>query len=619
MMAYRVLARKYRSRTFDEIVGQDAVSRTLTNAVSSGRIHHGYLFTGTRGVGKTSMARILAKALNCLGSEAPTTTPCGECESCRLVSEGEDIDVIEIDAASNTGVDNIRDLRGNATYRPARSRFKVYIIDEVHMLSTGAFNALLKTLEEPPDHVKFIMATTEIQKVPATIQSRVQRFDFRSIDVDTIEGQLSMICKAEEIEADEGTLRRVARLANGSMRDGLSLLDQLLSFGGDRLTAAVMDDVLPAAHDELIHELMDFVAAGDAAGALASVDRSMSAGATVDRFCEGLIDHLRSLMLLKVCGAETDLVDVPSQIRGLLITQSECFDASTYVYMITIAEELRRSARQSGAGRALADAAVVRLATAVNFTDVETLLAELRGEGRAVGGGLKKKLGGEDLGKSLKVQKSKSLNEVGGGEKSRNVEKATSRDGEGGASQSTWEGPAVRRNGGSDGERNSVESRGGVRKGPVEKAGGRVGEVVGGGRFGDRHPGGTRAPVGIERGETSGGMGSGAGGSVAGGSGAGGSGTGGSGAGGSEVGVFRVMNSAERAVVMRDPLVRKVIEAVDGRVVGMRLISAIEDRGQTGHRAGSADDVIDENGLGEDETDSSDRMGGAQNLEDGDD
>ena len=177
-MSYRVLARAYRSRTFEEIVGQEAIAATLRNAIASARVHHGYLFTGTRGVGKTSMARILAKALNCLASEGPTVTPCCRCASCIAVAEGEDVDVVEIDAASNTGVDNIRDLRGNAAFRPARARFKVYIIDEVHMLSTGAFNALLKTLEEPPAHAIFVLATTEIDKVPATIKSRCLLFEF---------------------------------------------------------------------------------------------------------------------------------------------------------------------------------------------------------------------------------------------------------------------------------------------------------------------------------------------------------------------------------------------------------------------------------------------------------
>ncbi len=378
-MAYTVLARKYRSRGFDEIVGQDAVSTTLKNAVASGRIHHGYLFTGTRGVGKTSMARILAKALNCLNADAPTAQPCCECEACRLIAEGEDIDVVEIDAASNTGVDNIRDLRSNAIYRPARSRFKIYIIDEVHMLSTGAFNALLKTLEEPPAHVKFILATTEAHRVPATIQSRCQRFDFRSIHVDAICDRLREILRAESIEADDAVVRRVARLASGSMRDALSLLDQLMAFGGARLSAEVIDEVLPAPHDELIFQAVQCIAARDAAGALVQVDRCFATGHTAERVCDTLIEHLRTLMLLRVCGPQTDLVDVPAQVRQQLIEQSGGFGAATYVYMISLCEEVRRAVKGSRSGRALLDAAVVRLAQAQDFSDVQTLLDRLEG------------------------------------------------------------------------------------------------------------------------------------------------------------------------------------------------------------------------------------------------
>ncbi len=380
-MAYTVLARKHRSKTFDEIVGQDAIAITLKNAVTSGRIHHGYLFTGTRGVGKTSMARILAKSLNCLAADGPTVTPCCQCDACERIAEGEDVDVIEIDAASNTGVDNIRELRSNAIYRPARSRFKIYIIDEVHMLSTGAFNALLKTLEEPPEHVKFVFATTEPQKVPPTIQSRCQRFDFRSIPSEIIAKQLEMILASEAVQADPAALRRIARLANGSMRDGLSLLDQLLSLGESKLTTELIDEVLPAPHDELLADLIDRVADNDAAGALEAVEQSLAGGHTLERFCESLIDQLRSLMLLTVCGPQTELVDVPRQVRERLIAQSQKFDGATYVYMITILEELRRNVRFSGAGRALTDAAIVRLAEAKQFTSVASLLSGLGGTG----------------------------------------------------------------------------------------------------------------------------------------------------------------------------------------------------------------------------------------------
>ena len=380
-MSYTVLARKYRSRTLDEIIGQEPIVTTLTNAITSGRIHHAFLFCGTRGVGKTSTARVLAKSLNCLSVDAPTPTPCGQCDSCEAIAQGQDIDVIEIDAASNTGVDHIRELRSNASYRPARARYKIYIIDEVHMLSTGAFNALLKTLEEPPEHVKFIFATTELQKVPATILSRVQRFEFQSIPLDKIVEQFKMILKAEEIQADEAVIRRVARCANGSMRDGLSLLDQLLSLGMDRLDAQMMDDILPAQHDEQLAQLIDHIADSDAAAALDTVERYLAGGRTLERFCETMTEHLRALMLICVCGPESDLVDVPVSVRDQVIAQSKSFDAQTYVYMITVMEELRRQVRNSGAGRALIDAAVVRLSCARNFTAIPKLLSELGGAG----------------------------------------------------------------------------------------------------------------------------------------------------------------------------------------------------------------------------------------------
>jgi len=395
-MSYTVLARRYRSRDFDEIIGQDAIATTLRNAIGSGRIHHGYLFTGTRGVGKTSMARILAKALNCLSAEGPTDKPCGQCEACRAIAEGEDVDVVEIDAASNTGVDNIRELIANASYRPARARFKVYIIDEVHMLSTGAFNALLKTLEEPPGHVKFIFATTEPQKVPATILSRVQRFDFRSIGAELIAGQLKHILEAEGLGADEAVIRRVARQANGSMRDALSLLDQLLSLGQGELTGELIDEVLPVAYSEDLGALIEATADGDTAIALQVLDRVLAQGFTLERFCEGLIDQLRSLMLLRVCGAETELVDLPAGVHQQVVKQASRFEPTVYVYMISLLEELRRNIRYNGSARALADAAVVRLSQVGRFCDIEQLLGRLGvGAGGAAGagraGGSKKK------------------------------------------------------------------------------------------------------------------------------------------------------------------------------------------------------------------------------------
>ncbi|MGB0717403.1 MAG: DNA polymerase III subunit gamma/tau [Phycisphaerae bacterium] len=376
-MSYRVLARAYRSNTFDEVVGQEAVATTLKNAITSGRIHHGYVFTGTRGVGKTSMARILAKSLNCLESDGPTVSPCCQCDSCQNVAAGEDVDVVEIDAASNNGVDHIRDLRSNAGFRPARSRYKVYIVDEVHMLSKAAFNALLKTLEEPPEHVKFIMATTEPEKVPATIKSRCQNFDFRAISAEKIGSHLAEVLEQENVEADEYVVRRIARLANGSMRDGLSLLDQLLSYESKKLTAEVVDLVIPPSHDEHAAAIMEAVANSDPAQALLSLDAALQTGRTVERLCDHLIEHVRALMLMKICGQDTELVDVPAQLRGTLYERSQSFDSPTYVFMISLLEELRRNARSEAGGRALADAAVVRLAMSQKFSSIGDLIERL--------------------------------------------------------------------------------------------------------------------------------------------------------------------------------------------------------------------------------------------------
>ena len=385
-MAYTVLARKYRSWTFDELVGQEAVTTTLKNAITSGRIHHGYLFCGTRGVGKTSAARILARSLNCLTREAPTVEPCRKCEACVAIAEGQDMDVIEIDAASHTGVDNIRELRGNTIYRPARARFKVYIIDEVHMLSTGAFNALLKTLEEPPEHVKFIMATTEPQKVPATIHSRCQRFDFRTISMDKIAAHFEWILTQENVSAEDGVVRRIARLANGSMRDGLSLLDQLLAMGSTTLTVEMIDDVLPTPHDETLHRLIEYLADHDAAGALTSLDACLTAGYSLERLAESLAEQVRTLMLLNVCGRETTLIDLPATVLESMTALSERFEPETYVTMIAVLEELRRNVRFSALGRALLEAAIVRLASAVGYRSIQAVLDELNAGGTGSGG-----------------------------------------------------------------------------------------------------------------------------------------------------------------------------------------------------------------------------------------
>ncbi len=376
-MAYTVLARKYRSRTFEEVIGQEPIATTLVNAIKAGRIAHGYLFTGTRGVGKTSMARILAKALNCQKYHAPTATPCCQCDVCRAIAEGQDLDVLEIDAASNTGVDNIRELRSNTAYRPARSRYKVYIIDEVHMLSTGAFNALLKTLEEPPEHVKFILATTEVQKVPATIQSRCQRFNFRHISPEAIARRVVEIAQAEGAECEEAVARRVARLAGGSMRDALSILDQLLSVSPSKLTAAVLDELIPPPQNQRVFTLLKHAAEGEAGSVLTDLDDILSAGAGLEVFCNDMIEALRSLLLLRACGPEAGMVDVPAEARDEYVELSRQFELSHYVQMIAMLEELRRNVRYSGAGRALTEALMVRLARMREWSSIEQLIRQL--------------------------------------------------------------------------------------------------------------------------------------------------------------------------------------------------------------------------------------------------
>src|SRR5580698_5038812 len=277
-MAYTVLARRYRSNTFDEVVGQNHIAQTLKKAIESGRIAHAYLFCGTRGTGKTSTARILAKCLNCQSADQPVTEPCGKCDSCKAIARGEDIDVIEIDAASNTGVDNVRDVIISSAYNtPARARFKIFIIDEVHMLSKNAFNALLKTLEEPPSHVKFILATTEPEKVLPTILSRCQRYDFRNISAREIAGHLKDICKKEKIDADDDAVALVARAGAGSMRDALSLLDRLLSLGEKKLGAKDVEQMLGLPRAQLVFDLVDSIGGGDVKQTLELADGLISA------------------------------------------------------------------------------------------------------------------------------------------------------------------------------------------------------------------------------------------------------------------------------------------------------------------------------------------------------
>ena len=378
-MSYTVLARRYRSQTFDDIVGQEHIAQTLKSAIASGRISHAYLFCGTRGTGKTSTARILAKALNCQSFDAPTPTPCGKCDSCLAIARGDDIDVIEIDAASHTGVDNVREIIENSQYRPARSRFKIYIIDEVHMLSKSAFNALLKTLEEPPSHVKFILATTEPEKVLATILSRCQRYDFRNISSRQIAGHLLEICKKEKIKADEDALAMIARAGAGSMRDALSLLDRLLSLGEKHLTAKAIEQMLGLPPTQRVAELVSAIGSGDVKSVLSQTDAILSSGLSSDALLAGLVDFLRNLLISRTCGKDSELVDVPGYSTDELAELAEKFDPVILTQDITILEELRRNIRQNQTGRALLDATLVRLAMSEQFVSINELLGNLDG------------------------------------------------------------------------------------------------------------------------------------------------------------------------------------------------------------------------------------------------
>jgi len=378
-MAYTVLARKYRSQTFDDVVGQDPIAKTLKNAIETGRVAHAYLFTGTRGVGKTTMARILAKALNCLEFDQPTTKPCCQCGSCVAINTGEDIDVIEIDGASNNRVDEIRELRENAIYRPARARYKIYIIDEVHMLTTAAFNALLKTLEEPPDHVKFIFATTEPNKVIATIQSRCQRFDFSNISPKVIAEQLKSILKQEKIKYEDDLILPIARMANGSMRDALSLLDRLISTGEKVLSARLLEEYLGQPNAEKVHRLIDRIAEGDAAGTLTATEDLIGSGLGEVQIADALIESMRDLLVIRSAGANTDLVILTAEQKEKAKALAQKFDAAALIYNITALEKLRWTIRNSDTPRALLDASLLRFALSEHFLNLDELMSRAAG------------------------------------------------------------------------------------------------------------------------------------------------------------------------------------------------------------------------------------------------
>ncbi len=356
---YTVLARRYRPQQFTDLVGQEPVAQALVNALNSNRVAHAYLFTGARGVGKTSTARILAKALNCV--RGPTDKPCDACEICQSIAAGEDVDVLEIDGASNRGIDEIREIRQNVQYRPSRSRYKIYIVDEVHMLTPQAFNALLKTLEEPPEHVKFIFATTEAQKIPITILSRCQRFDFAGIGTARIVERLRGIVGAEGMEADDEALELVARRAGGSMRDAQSLLDQLLAFGGERLSSEQVHRLLGTAQDERVLEMASAVLQNDPKRALALLGQAADDGLQLGELLDQLIDYWRDLMVVQCAGPEARDLSLPPRHRETLNQQALALQLDTLLAGLDILSATKARLRTSSHGRVLLEMALVRL------------------------------------------------------------------------------------------------------------------------------------------------------------------------------------------------------------------------------------------------------------------
>ncbi len=379
---YTVVARRYRPQQFVELIGQEHVAQSLVNALQSDRVAHAYLFTGARGTGKTSAARILAKALNC--EQGPTPTPCGECESCKAIAEGQDVDVQEIDGASNNKVDDIRDLRQNVGFRPTRGRYKIYIIDEVHMLSPGAFNALLKTLEEPPEHVKFIFATTDVQKLPITILSRCQRFDFAHVGPNKIFEQLKSIVKREGLEADEEALRLVARRAAGSMRDSQSLLDQLLAACPGKLTAENVHAVLGTAGDDRVIELATAILAHDAKTGLNLIATWVERGLQVSELVDQLVEYWRALMLLKA-GSDLEEAPLSPNVRDAIKAQAEKASLDAILAGLDIWATTKGRMRGSSHAGVLLEMAVVRLSRLEELLSVGQLLQSLTQNGIPVG------------------------------------------------------------------------------------------------------------------------------------------------------------------------------------------------------------------------------------------
>ena len=376
-MSYTALYRKFRPDNFADVKGQDHIVTTLTNQINANRIGHAYLFCGTRGTGKTTVAKILAKAVNC---EHPVNgSPCNECEMCKAIQAGTSMNVIEIDAASNNGVDNIREIREEVTYRPTEGKYKVYIIEEVHMLSTGAFNALLKTLEEPPSYVIFILATTEAHKIPITILSRCQRYDFHRISIDTIAARLSELLKVEGVEAEEKAIRYVAKAGDGSMRDALSLLDQCIAFYlGQTLTYDKVLEVLGAVDTEVFSRLLRRILAGDVTAAIRILEELIIGGRELSQFVGDFTWYMRNLLLVKTSDNPEEAIDVSSDNLKLLKEESEMTDVDTLMRYIRIFSELSNQIRFATQKRVLVEIALIKLCRPAMETNLDSVLDRIR-------------------------------------------------------------------------------------------------------------------------------------------------------------------------------------------------------------------------------------------------
>ncbi|HDL02571.1 MAG TPA: DNA polymerase III subunit gamma/tau [candidate division Zixibacteria bacterium] len=374
-MSYQVLARKYRPQQFDEVIAQEHVTRTLKNALKSGRISSGYLFTGPRGTGKTTTARILAKALNC--AEGPTATPCDKCPSCKEIIASSSLDVLEIDAASNTGVDDIRTLRENVRYLPTSGKKRIYIIDEVHRLSGSAFDALLKTLEEPPPHVVFIFATTEPHKVPETIRSRTQRYDFHRVSVSDLSTHLKNIADSEKIEIDENALFTIARKADGSVRDGMSLLDQMSAFAGEKITVQSVIEALGLIERQFYFDYVAAIAAKDASSALDMVKKLVDSGIEIPEFCQGLADHFRHLLILQNSNNPEKLLELSESEMESFRNQVDYFTSGDVLRMIRIITDMTADLKSGIDPRLLLETNTLKLATMESTVLFEDILAHL--------------------------------------------------------------------------------------------------------------------------------------------------------------------------------------------------------------------------------------------------